>query len=393
VSSAKGSASIPSPLSGLRAVLFDAGNTLVFLDYDRMAQGVGSALGLALTGEALAARAPEAAAAMERSAGTDQERAAAYLEALFRFGGVPVDRMGEVRDCLGRMHAERHLWCSVQDRTRESLGRLRAAGLRLGIVSNSDGRVDQALEAAGLREYFNVVIDSSLVGVEKPDPAIFRAALDALGVAPHEALYVGDLYEVDIVGAQAAGMEAVLLTSSSTEPGRPCRTTSSIHALVNALLPQENRMVPTSNSQTPSAASRRGSVRPVRVLVAKPGLDGHDRGAKVVAAALRDAGMEVVYTGLHQTPEMIATAAVQEDVDVVGLSILSGAHMTLFPRVRSLLTEMGRPDTLVTGGGIIPPEDMAALQQQGIGKLFGPGTPTSDLIEYIEQWAASHLES
>ena len=136
-----------------------------------------------------------------------------------------------------------------------------------------------------------------------------------------------------------------------------------------------------------------GNTRPIRVLVAKPGLDGHDRGAKVVAAALRDAGMEVVYTGLHQTPEMIATAAVQEDVDVVGLSILSGAHMTLFPRVRQLLEQMGRADTLVTGGGIIPPEDMAALQQLGIGKLFGPGTPTSDLVDYIKQWAASHLES
>jgi methylmalonyl-CoA mutase, C-terminal domain len=137
----------------------------------------------------------------------------------------------------------------------------------------------------------------------------------------------------------------------------------------------------------------RTRTRPIRVLVAKPGLDGHDRGAKVVAAALRDAGMEVVYTGLHQTPEMIATAAVQEDVDVVGLSILSGAHMTLFPRVRQLLQEMGRPDILVTGGGIIPPEDMAALQQHGVGRLFGPGTPTSDLISYIESWAASHLES
>jgi methylmalonyl-CoA mutase, C-terminal domain len=136
-----------------------------------------------------------------------------------------------------------------------------------------------------------------------------------------------------------------------------------------------------------------GTARPIRVLVAKPGLDGHDRGAKVVAAALRDAGMEVVYTGLHQTPEMIATAAVQEDVDVVGLSILSGAHMTLFPRVRQLLEEMGRSDTLVTGGGIIPAEDMAALQHLGIGKLFGPGTPTSDLVDYIKQWAASHLES
>jgi methylmalonyl-CoA mutase, C-terminal domain len=132
--------------------------------------------------------------------------------------------------------------------------------------------------------------------------------------------------------------------------------------------------------------------RPIRVLVAKPGLDGHDRGAKVVAAALRDAGMEVVYTGLHQTPEMIATAAVQEDADVVGLSILSGAHMTLFPRVRQLLTEMGRPDILVTGGGIIPSEDMATLQQQGIGRLFGPGTSTSELIGYIETWAAAHLD-
>ena len=141
------------------------------------------------------------------------------------------------------------------------------------------------------------------------------------------------------------------------------------------------------------SARPNGNTRPIRVLVAKPGLDGHDRGAKVVAAALRDAGMEVVYTGLHQTPEMIATAAVQEDVDVVGLSILSGAHMTLFPRVRQLLEQMGRADTLVTGGGIIPPEDMAALQQLGIGKLFGPGTPTSDLVDYIKQWAASHLES
>jgi methylmalonyl-CoA mutase C-terminal domain/subunit len=131
--------------------------------------------------------------------------------------------------------------------------------------------------------------------------------------------------------------------------------------------------------------------RPIRVLVAKPGLDGHDRGAKVVAAALRDAGMEVIYTGLHQTPEMIATAAVQEDVDVVGLSILSGAHMTLFPRVKALLADMGRTDILVTGGGIIPQEDMDALQAQGVGRLFGPGTPTGDLIAYIREWAAQHL--
>jgi methylmalonyl-CoA mutase C-terminal domain/subunit len=137
-----------------------------------------------------------------------------------------------------------------------------------------------------------------------------------------------------------------------------------------------------------SAVPRR---RPIRILVAKPGLDGHDRGAKVVAAALRDSGMEVIYTGLHQTPEMIAQAAIQEDVDVVGLSILSGAHMTLFPRVRKLLDAAGRQDVLLTGGGIIPLEDMTALESQGTGKLFGPGTPTSDLIKYIQEWAAEHV--
>src|SRR3989442_12787590 len=128
--------------------------------------------------------------------------------------------------------------------------------------------------------------------------------------------------------------------------------------------------------------------RKIRVLVAKAGLDGHDRGAKVVASAMRDAGMEVIYTGLHQTPEMIVQAAVQEDVDVVGLSILSGAHLTLFPRVKQLLVEAGRDDVLVTGGGIIPPEDMETLRRQDIGRLFGPGTPTSELGKYIEEWAA-----
>jgi len=134
-------------------------------------------------------------------------------------------------------------------------------------------------------------------------------------------------------------------------------------------------------------AKMKQRAQPTRVLVGKPGLDGHDRGAKVVAAALRDAGMEVIYTGLHQTPEMIATAAVQEDVDVVGLSILSGAHMTLFPRVRRLLTEAGREDMLLIGGGIIPEEDIARLEEQGVAKLFGPGTPTSAIIDYIVAWA------
>lgn len=126
--------------------------------------------------------------------------------------------------------------------------------------------------------------------------------------------------------------------------------------------------------------------RKIRVLVGKPGLDGHDRGAKVVAAALRDAGMEVIYTGLHQTPEQIVQAAIQEDVDVVALSILSGAHMTLFPRVVKLLREKGADQVLVTGGGIIPQEDMEELGRMGVGKLFGPGSTTSAAVQYIQEW-------
>ncbi len=126
--------------------------------------------------------------------------------------------------------------------------------------------------------------------------------------------------------------------------------------------------------------------RKVRVLVAKPGLDGHDRGAKVIASAFRDAGFEVIYTGLHQTPEMIVNAAVQEDVDVVAMSILSGAHMTLFPRVREQLDAAGADHVLLTGGGIIPEADMESLNGKGIGKLFGPGSPTTEAIEYIREW-------
>lgn len=125
--------------------------------------------------------------------------------------------------------------------------------------------------------------------------------------------------------------------------------------------------------------------RPIRVLCAKPGLDGHDRGIKIIAQALRDAGMEVIYAGLHLTPEMIARTAVEEDVDVVALSILSGAHMTLFPRVRRLLDEAGADRILVTGGGIISDTDKAALAEQGIGRLFGPGTDTSDVVAYLRE--------
>jgi methylmalonyl-CoA mutase C-terminal domain/subunit len=132
--------------------------------------------------------------------------------------------------------------------------------------------------------------------------------------------------------------------------------------------------------------------RKIRVLIAKPGLDGHDRGAKVVASALRDAGMEVIYTGLHQTPEMIVEAAVQEDVDVVGLSILSGAHMTLFPKVVELLKEKGAGDMLFVGGGIIPEDDARELKRMGLAEVFTPGTPTTEIVEYIKREMASRLE-
>jgi len=132
--------------------------------------------------------------------------------------------------------------------------------------------------------------------------------------------------------------------------------------------------------------------RKIRVLVAKPGLDGHDRGAKVIAASFRDAGFEVIYTGLHQTPEMIVNAAVQEDVDVVALSVLSGAHMTLFPRVLELLKEEGAEGVLLTGGGIIPEADMEALKEVGVGRLFGPGTPTSEAVAYVREWCSARVE-
>ena len=124
---------------------------------------------------------------------------------------------------------------------------------------------------------------------------------------------------------------------------------------------------------------------PLRIVVAKPGLDGHDRGAKVVARALRDAGVEVIYTGLHQTPEQIVQTAVQEDADAIGLSVLSGAHLTLFPRVVELLRERDAADIVVFGGGIIPPDDVAELEAAGVAKVFGPGTPTPDIVAWVRE--------
>ena len=130
--------------------------------------------------------------------------------------------------------------------------------------------------------------------------------------------------------------------------------------------------------------------RPIRVLVAKVGLDGHDRGAKVIASFLRDAGMEVIYTGLRQTPEMVVNAAMQEDVDVIGVSILSGAHNTVFPKIMNLLKEKNMTDVLLTGGGIIPEKDMVELNKMGVGKLFPPGTDTAEIIAYISNWVNEH---
>lgn len=126
--------------------------------------------------------------------------------------------------------------------------------------------------------------------------------------------------------------------------------------------------------------------RPIRVLAAKVGLDGHDRGIKVIATALRDAGMEVIYTGLRQTPEMVVNTALQEDVDAIGISILSGAHMTVFPKLLQLMQEKGLTNVLLTGGGIIPEEDMATLNKMGVGRLFAPGAPTSEIADYITKW-------
>lgn len=129
--------------------------------------------------------------------------------------------------------------------------------------------------------------------------------------------------------------------------------------------------------------------RKIRVLVGKPGLDGHDRGAKVIASALRDAGFEVIYSGLHQTPEMLVEAALQEDVDVMGLSLLSGAHMTLIPRIMDLMKKNEMNDVLLLAGGTIPPEEAKELERMGVGRVFGPGTDTRNIIEFIRNWAAT----
>jgi putative hydrolase of the HAD superfamily len=219
-----------------RAVLFDAGNTLLGLDHARIAPAVAAATGLPLTAERLREAGHRAADALEEGKGTDQDRALRYLALLFELAGVPAPRMAEVQRVLWRLHGERHLWTGVGPGTPAALARLRDAGLPLGVVSNSDGRVAEALRAAGLDGYFQVVVDSKLAGVEKPDPRIFLPALEALGVAPAEALYVGDVYEVDVVGARRAGMAAVLLDPAGRHAARDVTTAPDVATVVDRLL-------------------------------------------------------------------------------------------------------------------------------------------------------------
>ena len=220
--------------------LFDVGNTLLTLDYPRLAREISLVAGVSLTPQHLAAQGAEAARAMEAASGADRERARVYLQALFRLAGVPAGRMPDVERRLHELHREQHLWSGSDPDIPWALSRLRAAGWRLGVVSNSDGKVESALTAAGLREHFEVVIDSSLVGVEKPDPAIFRAALDRMGVRAAEALYVGDVYEVDVVGARAAGMAVILLDPDGRYAGSDATTARSVVEAIELMLKTED---------------------------------------------------------------------------------------------------------------------------------------------------------
>lgn len=225
----------------LRAVLFDAGNTLLFLDYARLAPAVSAATGVALTAADLEAQARPAALVLERGDTTDRERASHYLETLFRLAGVPEDQREVVRGTLLRLHRERHLWAGIKPGTREGLERLRGAGLRLAVVSNSDGRAEEGLAAAGLLDWFELVIDSQIVGFEKPDPRIFQSALERMGVAASEALYIGDLYEVDVVGARRAGMDVILLDALGNHARRDVRTAPGIAEAAEMILEDAQR--------------------------------------------------------------------------------------------------------------------------------------------------------
>lgn len=218
------------------AVLFDAGNTLVFLDYARLATAIGDALGLPLTEAGLKQHAGAAARAMEQGRLTDRERGTVFLLTLFELAGVPADRTEDLKTALLEMHQHMHLWGATEPGTLESLARLRGAGMRLAVISNSDGRAAAALDAGGLLDQFEFVIDSGEVGVEKPDPKIFQIALERMGINPADALYVGDLYEVDAVGARAAGLDVMLLDPSGEHAGRDVKTVRSLVELADELL-------------------------------------------------------------------------------------------------------------------------------------------------------------
>ena len=218
------------------AVLFDAGNTLVFLDYARLATAIGDALGLPLTEAGLKRHAGAAARAMEQGRLTDRERGTVFLLTLFERAGVPADRTEDLKAALLAMHERMHLWGAIVPGTVESLARLRAAGMRLAVISNSDGRAAAALDAGGLLDQFEFVIDSGEVGVEKPDPRIFQIALERMGINPGDALYVGDLYEVDAVGARAAGLDVMLLDPAGEHAGRDVKTVRSLVELADGLL-------------------------------------------------------------------------------------------------------------------------------------------------------------
>ncbi len=223
----------------LKAVLFDAGNTLLFLEYARLAPALAHATGIPLTAQTLAAQAGPAARSLERRDGTDRQRGTRYLESLLQLAGVPEAQMQVARDTLLVLHRERHLWSGMDPETPAALERLRAAGYRLAVVSNSDGRAAEALAAAGLLAAFERVIDSGLVGVEKPDPAIFTLALEQMGLPATEALYVGDIYEVDVIGARAAGLEVILLDPHRQHAARDVPTVPSIAAVAEWVLARQ----------------------------------------------------------------------------------------------------------------------------------------------------------